>query len=386
MTVSSRSVLTNLRSWGGERTTTLAFPIAALVAAILVFATTAPSVGAVLGILVSLVPWALHAGEARVGPWLMIVVGIGAPGVVVLSYDATGATFLALLAVAWIAARGTSLVAEVGAVAATVAIPIAHTVGSPKGWQSWVYFATGVLFAWFVGRVLCRERQLVAALADAQHQLHAAGASAERHRIAREVHDIVGHSLTVVLLNVIGARRNIFRDPAAAAEALDRAEQAGRSSLDSVRTTVGLLRDPDQHDRELLPMPGAADILPLVSTAAAAGMGIRVEVDGDLDDVDDYAGLAAFRLVQEAISNVEHHAPMSDVAVQITNDGDNLTVSVRNDGAEAVKTSRSHGTGLTGLQERLAAVGGTMSAGPVDGGWSVEGWIPLHRAATSATG
>ena len=375
-----------LRSWGGTFAMSLAFPVAALVAALLVFATSPFEAGLVIGVIAALVPWALLAGDVRVGPWLMVVAGVGIPGVLVALYDAPGANFLALLAVAWLAASGESLAAEVtAAVAASIVIPLVYAAGDwDEDGEAFVYFATGGLIVWCIGRILRRERRLVAALTEAQDRLAAAASAAERQRIARDVHDVVGHSLTVMLLNVSGARRVLTRDPAAAAEALDRAEQAGRGSLQSVRAIVGLLRTPDEAGAE--PRPGAADIVGLVDTAAAAGLPVRAQVAGDLDAIDPYAGLAAYRIVQEALANVEHHAPGADVVVRVANDSDRLTVSVRNGRARhsPPPPSGRSGTGVDGMRQRVAAVGGTVSAGPEGDGWVVEGSIPLERADAAA--
>jgi signal transduction histidine kinase len=369
-----------MRAWGGSETASLAFPIAALVAAVLVFGTTSVTLEVVIGLLAALVPWTLLAGGVRVATWSMVVVGIGIPALVVGFGDAIGAVFLALLAVAWIAAKGDSPVAEAVAVVATIAIPLTDASQRPgENGNVWIFWATGSLFAWFTGRVLRRDRQLVDDLTRARDMLHEAAAASERQRIAREVHDVVGHSLTVVLLNVIGARRVLTTDPGAAAEALDRAEQVGRDSIENVRAVVGLLRDPSDDGHEP-PMPTAADIPPLVHSAIEAGLAVDISVEGDLDAVDAYAGLAAFRLVQEAISNVEHHAPLSDVTIRLAVRADHLSVSVRNGPARrAPSPSSGGGTGLLGMGERLATLGGTMSVGPHSKGWLVDATIPLHR-------
>jgi signal transduction histidine kinase len=375
-----------LRSWGGTFAMSLAFPVAALVAALLVFATSPLEAGLVIGVIAALVPWALLAGDVRVGPWLMVVAGVGIPGVLVALYDAPGANFLALLAVAWLAASGESVAAEITAVvAASIVIPLVYAAGDwDEDGEAFVYFATGGLIVWCIGRILRRERRLVAALTEAQDRLAVAASAAERQRIARDVHDVVGHSLTVMLLNVSGARRVLTRDPAAAAEALDRAEQAGRGSLQSVRAIVGLLRTPDEAGAE--PRPGAADIVGLVDTAAAAGLPVRAQVAGDLEAIDPYAGLAAYRLVQEALANVEHHAPGADVVVRVVNDNDRLTVSVRNGRARHTPPPPAGrgGTGLDGMHQRVAAVGGAVAAGPMGDGWVVEGSIPIERSDATA--
>lgn len=368
-------------TWCGRFTTT--FPLAALVAAVLVFVTADATAGLVGGLLVALLPWALLAGNVRIRPWAMVLVGVGTPAAVVLGYDATGATFLAMLAVAWLAADGRSRLAELAALAGSMAIPFADVASNPADYQTSaaVYMATGSLFSWFIGRILHRERQLVGALTDAHERLHEAAAVAERQRIARDVHDVVGHSLSVVLLNVMGARRVLTLDPAGAADALDRAERVGRDSLDSLRSVVALLRSPADPGAAGPPAPGAVDIAALARTAADAGLAVEVEVAGDLHAVDPYAGLAACRLVQEALTNAEHHAAGAAVAVRVVNDGEHLTVVVRNGPSDQhSKRTASGGTGLVGMRERIDALGGVVSAGPDGGGWRVEASIPLRRS------
>ncbi|MFC0533732.1 sensor histidine kinase [Phytohabitans kaempferiae] len=382
---------TGLRAWGGAITTSLAFPLAALGAALLVFATAGVSAGLVGALVVALVPWALLAGQVRLPPWAMAAAGAGVPALMSVGYEAPGAIFLALLAVAWLAATG-GLRAELGAGAAApevaaFAVTLAAPVVGLARYGEWredypfpVFFGTGTLLAWLIGRILRRERQLVAALTDAQGRLDAAAAAAERRRIAVDVHDAVGHGLSVVLLNVVGARQVLERDPAAAGEALDRAERVGRESLDSVRGIVGLLREPAGDPTGTRPPPpGATDLAALLHTAAASGLALRSEVSGDLSTVDAYAGLAAYRLTQEALSNVEHHAPGADVLVRLTREPGRLAVSVRNGPSRrAASGGRGGGTGLDGMRQRVGALGGTVSAGPDGDGWLVEATLPLR--------
>jgi signal transduction histidine kinase len=375
------------RSWGGAFALGLAYPLAALVAAVLVLATAPLSGGLAAGVVAALVPWALVAGEVRIGPWLMVLTGVVVPGVVVVAGHAPGATFLAMLAMGWLAATGASAGAEVVATVVTVVVlPVLIVVveGASPGERYEVigFFGTGGLIAWCLGRVLRRERQLARALREAQARLREAAAAQERQRIARDVHDVVGHSLTVMLLNVAGARRVLSKDPAAAAEALERAERAGRGSLHNVRAIVGLLRAPGD-DGAGCPQPGAADIAGLVDTAAAAGLPVQASVSGDLTAVGPFAGLAAYRLVQEALSNAEHHAPGADIVVRVdAGSPDRLVVSVRNGPPPAPPDRGGRdgrgGTGLDGMRQRLAALGGTFTAEADGGGWRVEGSIPLE--------
>jgi signal transduction histidine kinase len=382
------------RAWGSALTTGPAFPFAALAVALLVFVTSGVSVGLVSVLAVALVPWALLAGDVRVGTWVMAGVGVGAPAVVSIGFDAPGAIFLALLAVAWLAATAASWPAEAVAFAGALAVPVAFVVRYGQWREDYpaaVFFGTGTLLSWLIGRMVRRERTLVAALTEAQGRLDAAAAAAERRRIAVDVHDAIGHGLSVVLLNVVGAREVLSRDPAAAAEALARAERVGRESLESVRGIVGLLRDPDgetdgdpdgdsagDHGGARPPPPGAGDIAGLLRTAASSGLAVRGELSGDLSTVDQYTGLAAFRLVQEAVSNVEHHAPGSDAVVRVAREPRRLVVSVRNGPARRARLrGRGGGTGLDGMRQRVDALGGSMTAGPDGDGWLVTASLPL---------
>lgn len=376
------------RAWGGVLTTGLAFPFAALAVALLVFVTSGVSAGLVGVLAVALVPWALLAGNVRVGPWVMAAAGVGAPAAVSVGFHAPGAIFLALLAVAWLTATAGSWRAEAVAFAGAVAIPVVFVIRYGEWREDYpaaVFFGTGTLLSWLIGRMLRRERGLVAALTDAQGRLDAAAAAAERRRIAVDVHDAIGHGLSVVLLNVVGARQVLDRDPTAAAEALDRAERVGRESLESVRGIVGLLRDPGGDTPGARPPPDARDIAGLLRTAASSGLAVRSELAGDLSTVDQYTGLAAFRLVQEAVSNVEHHAPGSDAVVRVARESQRLFVSVRNGPARrAGRRGRGGGTGLDGMRQRVAALGGTMTAGPDGEGWLVTASLPLPGVSATA--
>ncbi|MDG4787953.1 histidine kinase [Micromonospora sp. WMMD1102] len=382
---------TGLRAWGDSSAAGLAFPLAALAAALLVFLTSGITVGLVGMLVAALVPWALLAGQVRVGPWPMAALGVGMPALVTLWYDAPGAIFLALLAVAWLAATGRSWPAEALATLGAVAVP-AVFVGLDGAWRedypAVVFFGTGTMFSWLIGRILRRERRLVAALTEAQQRLDVAAAAAERRRIAHDVHDAIGHGLTVVLLNLVGARQVLDRDPVAAAEALDRAERVGRDSLQSVRAIVGLLRDPADGGGARPPSPGAVDVAALVRDAAEAGLPVRGELVGDLGSVDPYTGLAAYRIVQEAVSNLRHHAPGAEAVVRIVRHADRLAVSVRNGApaGTAAPAGRGGGNGLDGMRRRAGTLGGTLSAGPDGDGWLVEASLPVPRTADEEAG
>lgn len=210
-------------------------------------------------------------------------------------------------------------------------------------------------------------------LSVAQEALAHQAASDERRRIAREIHDVVAHSLTVTMLHLTAARLAVARGASGeATDALEEAERAGRQSLADVRRTVGLLRTgagrlPDSE----APMPLAVDVVTLVDEYRDAGLGVELVVDGDLATVEPGVGLALYRIVQESLANVARHAPGATVAVSVRT-ADPARVAVRSRGGRTT-VGGPPGSGITGMRERAEALGGRCSAGPDgDCGWVVE--------------
>jgi signal transduction histidine kinase len=324
----------------------------------------------------ALVPWALLVGRVRLPTWLFVVwVAVPASLVVVLE-QAGGSLFLGILLVtrvfstsrSWLVLTATSLVA----VAMTgllyvseVAVEDDPVTFDDVGAQ---YFLTGVAVCACCGYLFRRQRELTAQLQWSRAQLDAAAAAEERRRIAREVHDVVAHSLTVVLLNVTGARKALASQPDQAAAALDRAESVGRESLDGIRRVVGLLRSagPSAEDA-VAPLPTAAELPTLVDQQRAAGASVAMEVTGDLTDLDQLTGAAVVRVVQEALTNAQRHAPGAPIDLRLRVDDDQVAVAVRN-GAAAGRSldapSTRRGLGLVGMRERVEGLGGRFSAGP----------------------
>lgn len=202
---------------------------------------------------------------------------------------------------------------------------------------------------------------------------------AERQRIAREVHDIVGHSLSITLLHLTGARHALQqdRDVDEAIEALTEAEQVGRSAMADVRRTVGLLADTPSGST---PLPGVEDIATLVERTRAAGLEVRYTQDGELAHIGASDGLGLYRIVQESLVNVVKHAPgaTADVRLRAGSSGARLTVSNILPGT--VRHSSEDGTGLAGMAARATQLGAELSAGPKGRQWVVEVTVPGTRA------
>ncbi len=204
-----------------------------------------------------------------------------------------------------------------------------------------------------------------------------------RTRIAREVHDIVGHSLTVVLLNITGARRQLANDPDAADAALRQAESISRESLDSVRTVIGLLSDGTSGQTDA-PLPCGADVVPTIEQARRSGMTIDPTVRGDPNELEPAIGLTLVRLLQEALANAHRHAPGSPIDLTLDIDERTVSVLIANDipttGVGIVPNMRA-GLGVPSMIDRVGAVGGSIEIGPSDGSWEIHCVLPrsVHR-------
>jgi signal transduction histidine kinase len=250
---------------------------------------------------------------------------------------------------------------------------------SDAGWASW---SIGTTLMTFAVLVLRRQRRLVAELRAAQAGLADRARAEERTRIARELHDVIAHSLTVTLLHIAGARMAIRFDAADADRALAEAERLGRASLDEVRATVGLLAAGDA-DGTAAPLPGLAAVPDLVEGFRAAGATVGLAVEGEPAGVPATTGLAVYRIVQEALTNAAKHAPGAPVDVLVTCGPSVEVVEVVVDSAGRPGTG--HGLGLDGMRERATSLGGTLTAGPGGPGWRVRAELPLPAARERST-
>jgi signal transduction histidine kinase len=245
-----------------------------------------------------------------------------------------------------------------------------------------------VIAPWAFGTLARTRRAYVAQLIDRGERLEreaaqqaALAASEERSRIAREMHDIVSHGLSVMVVQADGARYAAAKDPDAAARALQAISDTGREALTDMRRMLGLLRSPD-GTTGTRPQPGIADLAALLDQAAASGLRLRAEVEQPLPTVDTGVGLVVYRVLQESLTNVRKHAgPDPEVRVVLRRAGEDLLVEVVDDGRGAGAGDRRDdrkGHGLLGMQERIAAVGGTFEAGPrPGGGFAVRACLPL---------
>ena len=169
-------------------------------------------------------------------------------------------------------------------------------------------WVVAIVFVWVVGRAVARQERLVVELEGTRRQLAQQALLAERRRIARDVHDVVGHGLAAVMLQVTSARHVLRRDPDAAEEALRSAEEVGRDSMQELRRTVTLLRSHDEAGMAA-PVPSASEIPALVDQARTGGLAVELRMRGDFARIPPGVGVAVYRIVQEALANAARHAP-----------------------------------------------------------------------------
>jgi signal transduction histidine kinase len=327
----------------------------------------------VIGALAGLVPWALLAGGVRIPTWLFAVAGIGASALIVIGDQTAGGLFPAMLVVVEVARTSPRWPLVVATVAAAIGLALGFAVmeGSPHE-SGVVYFVGGIAISALSGVMLRRQEALTAQIRAMQAQMVEHAAQSERTHIAREVHDIVAHSLTVVMLHLTAARRLLRTDPNRSDEALARAEAVGRSSLDSVRQMVGLLRTGADAETVPPPQPGLRDLDELVERSRAGGLEVTADVDAP--DLAPAVQLVLYRVVQESLSNVVQHAPGASCRVMLRP----TSLEVVNARPSAPPRGGTRGgLGLVGMAERVRATGGTFAAGPTpEGGWRVAVTLP----------
>jgi signal transduction histidine kinase len=209
----------------------------------------------------------------------------------------------------------------------------------------------------------------------AQAELAQRAAADERQRIAREIHDVVAHSLAVTMLHLTGARLALHRDPAEAEAALLEAERLGRESLAEIRRTVGLLAP--EGTGTAAPMPAATDIPELVHEFEAAGLDVDFELTGDPGTLLPATGLALYRVAQESLSNVVRHAPGTHTTMSLRVGDKVVSMHVRNRLARTPSAPGTNGgLGVRGMRERVTLLGGELRAGADGDAWCVDVELP----------
>jgi signal transduction histidine kinase len=363
-------------------------------------------------------PWIAEDVFAWMPPrWLFAAVVVaGVAGLLVDPADIDFAPFLLVLLAAEIAATSSLLTTGITTLAA-IGVMLA---GQARGFQGSDLWIAGIVAAAAFGAGLQNRLRMLQQERAAGVERTERAAAEERQRIAREVHDVIAHSLSVTMLHVTGTRHLLETegDVDEAVEALRDAERLGRQAMVDIRRTVGLLGSGTTTDPA--PMPGLADIDDLVTDFRAAGLDVRYQVTGDAAGPSLATGLGLYRITQESLANVAKHAPGAAVDVCLDVAGDPLRLTVRNSlpgrvvrrverpggrGAGGASAGRAgadsrradvrvadvepngaggpgaNGLGLPGMRQRAALLGGECIAGCDGGGWRVEVVVPASETA-----
>jgi signal transduction histidine kinase len=270
--------------------------------------------------------------------------------------------------------------ATLGLVVGLISFWVTVFVSAQVDFGSFFFSTTLAVAPWLFGRIVrARHLRLIAAQREQEHRARIAVGD-ERARIARELHDVVAHSVGVIVLQAEGARRVFERDPERAREALESIERTARTALADMRRSLGVLRREDD-ERALAPQPGVDDLNGLIEEARAGGLTVQFAVEGERVPLPQAIDLSAYRIVQEALTNVLKHASAARALVTVRYLGDELEVEVADDGAGApARAADGSGLGIVGMRERVEAHGGRLHAGAEsDGGFLVRASLPLDR-------
>jgi signal transduction histidine kinase len=246
---------------------------------------------------------------------------------------------------------------------------------------------------WFIGDSVTARRRYLAGLAEQAGRERAAEAERarqevreERVRIARELHDVVAHTLAVITVQAGVGRRLMAKRPEEAGAALESIEMIGRTAQDELRVVLGLLRDEEAGAAALAPAPRLVDLKELVDTVRASGTPVELRTSGTDRQLSPALELTLYRVVQEALTNVVRHAPQARATVGLTVCATQVRLEVADDGGSGGRTAGDQerpgipgtGHGITGMRERIGAFGGWLVAEPFDRGFRVLAEVPVE--------
>lgn len=347
----------------------LAFLLAVAHAGAIPLALKAPRTAAALGA-VSVTALAFAQSTAAGSPWPWSITTMVAQAILVGLVGFT--TRSRAGALGWFAAVAGTIIAALlfpkGTDAAAINIIIAGSVSA-------VALAAGVVAREWdsIRRQLVHERSVSAREQDLRM------VAEEKARIARELHDVVAHSMSIIAVQASSAAFRHPDVPEPVAREFEEIARGARTAMTELRGVLGVLRQGDS-EVPLAPQPTLADLPALVESTARSGVDVTLEFqDPQAAPVSDAVGLALYRAAQEALSNAIRHAPGTTIEVSCIVEGDAVVLSVRNSAPRVAPTNGEGGHGLQGMRERLHGVGGTLEAGPSpDGGFSIVARVP-HR-------
>ena len=293
----------------------------------------------------------------------------------------SGGDRLSLLIAWFIVLRGTAVgsIAE-GTLFLSGACGLVVAAGATlPGLPSELFAMLGMGVAWLAGMAARQILSVVAQIRASDDLRAEEAAREERRKLAREVHDVIAHSMTVTLLHVNGARLAVRDDPEAAERALLRAERVGRASLEDLRRTVRLLSD--TSDGSLGTSIDLRDDIERLLENFDGEMPVTFDIEGDAESVPPYVALSVYRIVQESVTNAVRHSPGGRVGVLLDVDDERVSFRIDNSMGSQVVIGNGNGRGLHGMTERTALLGGHLAAGPTKDGWLVTGWVPRDVTA-----
>jgi len=354
-------------------------PVFALTVAIVAAVTEPSSATNLVLAAVAVAAFALWAYTPNVPLWALSVAVLGP----VVAAQRSGqleplmfeVTLLAFVVGRWARPPAVAVVLGLAAVVAPVAVSL---IQDPAELAVGIWIL-GITFPWVVGRAAAGQARLAAQLDASRRELAEQALFAERRRIARDVHDFVGHGLAAVMLQITSARHVLRRDPAAAEEALRSAEEVGRRSMQELRRTVTLLRRADETG-VAPPLPSAVEIPTLVDDARAGGLAVELWTRGDLSRVGPSVGVALYRISQEALANAARHAPRARtvLGIEVADRRASLVAESTGPMVAGPTSDDRPRYGLVGMRERASALGGELIAGPTPQGWRLTCRLPLE--------
>jgi signal transduction histidine kinase len=317
--------------------------------------------------------------------WLLTAVFMGCAAFVTVAmlraHDAEGVAPWLLLLAAFIVGAYRPAREVAAAAIAMGALLVALLVGDVPDFGGVEFAVTACAFGIviLIGWTMQSRRRRIEAFDRERLAAERRAASDERLRIAQEMHDVVAHSLGLIAVQAGVGMHVIDSDPAEAKRSLESISQASRSSLAEIRRLLGVIRTGDGAP-SYTPAPGLADLPRLATDVTAAGLAVDVQIEGDVGGVPPGVGLAAYRIVQEALTNSIRPASASHSVVRLDNGAGELVLEITDDG-DGPKGTTGGGNGLVGMRERVAVYGGTLDAGAgPDGGFRVVARLPYDDA------
>ncbi len=299
-------------------------------------------------------------------------------------YATVAATLVAMYAVGLYSTRDLSAVGLLLGFSTLVVAAYTDPAPSIPG-QFFPYLI--LIIAWLAARAVRQQRvvaevfQSKAMHLESEQELATQAARAEeRRRIAREIHDVIAHSVSVMVVQA-GAARSVLRTtPGDSVEALLAIEETGRETLGELRRLLDVLSDDDPIDRA--PQPDIGQLDSLIERIRSAGLPVQLRINGAPSPLPSGVSLTAYRIVQEALTNALKHSGQAATDVILTYTDDELKLEILDDGPVVVRSAAGHagdsGHGLNGMKQRIAVFGGMLEAGPrPGGGYAVRAWLPI---------